>query len=123
MIFKKLLEIPEILAGDHTHLKEVLHPSNDPVSIGYSLAYAYLKKCEASLPHQLTYSETYYFLSGKGEIFIDGKKQAVEADDVVFVPPHAEQFVKNTGENDIKFLCIVSPPWSEETEKINNREE
>jgi len=118
MLFKKLNKIQEFLAGDHTHLKEVLHPKNDNLSLGFSLAHAYLKIDEKSLPHRLAHSETYYFLSGEGFVFIDGKKQKISADDIVFVPPHAEQYVENTGNTDLKFLCIVSPPWSEETEEI-----
>ena len=118
MIYKKIKDIPEFLAGDHTHLKEVLHPLNDQLKLGFSLAYAYLDVGEKSLPHQLAYSETYYILEGHGVIFIDEKKQNIEKGDMIYVPPHAEQFVENTGKTAIQFLCIVSPPWSEDSEKI-----
>ncbi len=122
MIYKKLKEIPEFLAGDHTHLKEVLHPSNDNLELGYSLAHAYLNKGEQSLPHQLFHSETYYFLEGQGEIFINDEKQEVEKGDLVYVPPHANQYVKNTGKSRLSFLCIVSPPWSPESETVDGGE-
>jgi len=122
MIFKKLVDIPEFLAGDHTRLKEVLHPQNDNLDLGFSLAYAYLKIGEKSLPHRLAHSETYFFLSGEGIIFIDDKKQNVVSNDIVFVPSNAEQYVENTGDSDLKFLCIVSPPWREEIEEVVNNE-
>lgn len=118
MIHKKLKDIPEILAGDHTYLKEVLHPSNDPLSLNFSLAHAYLKVGENSLPHQLSHSETYYILEGFGEIYVDGKMQTIEKGDIVYVPENAEQFVKNKGAVNLIFLCIVSPPWSPETEIV-----
>ena len=69
-IKKKLVEIPEFLAGDKTHLKEVLHPKNDNLDLGFSLAHAIIKKGESSLPHQLLHSETYFFLNGKGQMFL-----------------------------------------------------
>jgi len=118
MIYKKLKNIPEFLAGDHTRLKEVLHPSNDNIQLGYSLAHAYLKIGEQSLPHSLFHSETYYFLEGNGEIVINDKKQQVEKGDIVYVPAHANQFVINKGDTTLAFLCIVSPPWSPDTEVV-----
>ncbi|HFB99504.1 MAG TPA: cupin domain-containing protein [Phaeodactylibacter sp.] len=118
MIYKKIKNIPEFLAGDHTHLKEVLHPHHDQLDLGFSLAHAYLDIGEKSLPHQLAYSETYYILEGKGVIFTDKKKQNIEKGDVIFVPAHAEQFVENTGTTAIRFLCIVSPAWTADSEKI-----
>jgi len=118
MIYKKIKDIPEFLAGDHTHLKEVLHPTNDHLALNFSLAHAYIKVGESSLPHRLAHSETYYILAGFGKIIIDGKMQTIEKGDMVYVPENAEQYVKNDGEIDLVFLCIVSPPWSPETEIV-----
>ena len=118
MIYKKIKDIPEFIAGDHTHLKEVLHPSNDQIPLNFSLAHAYLKIGETSLPHRLIPSETYFILEGEGEIFINDKKQTIKKGDTIFVPSNAEQYVKNTGKTNLKFLCIVSPPWSPDTEEV-----
>ncbi len=120
MIYKKLNDIPEFLAGDHTHLKEVLHPSNDQLALNFSLAHAYLNVGENSLPHRLSHSETYYILEGQGEIYLNGKMQTIEKGDIIYVPKNVEQYVKNKGEVNLTFLCIVSPPWSPETEIIEN---
>ena len=51
MLVKHIEEVSEFLAGDHTILKEVLHPSNDPIDINYSIAHARLEAGKASLPH------------------------------------------------------------------------
>ena len=123
MIHKKISNVQEFLAGDHTHLKEVLHPSNDNLELGYSLAHAYIKVGEQSLPHRLHFSETYYFLEGKGEIYVNDKMIEVKPNEIVFVPPHALQYVKNTGQTPLNFICIVSPPWSAETEEIKEKQE
>lgn len=118
MVYKKLKDIPEFLAGDHTHLKEVLHPSNDSLALNFSLAHAYLKVGEQSLPHRLMHAETYYILAGFGEIYLNGKMQPVEKGDIIYVPENVEQYVKNKSNVDLTFLCIVSPPWTPETEII-----
>ena len=117
-IQKKLANIPTFIAGDKTHLKEVLHPKNDNIDLGFSLAHAIIKTGQSSLPHQLMHSETYFFLSGKGQMFLGNETCVVEKGDTVYVPPKVDQYVKNTGEKDLAFICIVSPPWSEDTEEI-----
>jgi len=115
---KKLPAITEFVAGDKTHLKEVLHPKNDNINLNFSLAHAKIKVGASSLPHQLLHSETYFFLNGTGQMFIGNERCEVEKGDTVYVPPKTDQYVKNTGSEDLIFLCIVSPPWSEETEDI-----
>lgn len=107
------------IAGDKTSLIEVLHPKNDAINIGYSLAHASLEVGTASLPHVLkTSSESYYFLKGEGQIIVDEEKQSVKAGDLIYVPEGATQFVENTGNERLVFLCIVSPAWYPEQEEI-----
>jgi mannose-6-phosphate isomerase-like protein (cupin superfamily) len=116
---KKMANSARFLAGDLTHLRELLHPSNDNVNTLFSLAHAYLEMGEKSLPHRLTKSsETYFILEGQGEISIDGSIYKLEKNDTVFVPPNALQWVRNTGEGQLVFLCIVSPPWSPDAEEV-----
>lgn len=118
---KSLSDIAEFLAGDHTILKEVFHPKNDPVDLPYSLAYAKIEIGKKSLPHRLVKSEElYYFLEGKGAIHINGEKQTIQKADIVLVPKNANQFVENLGDCDLEFLCIVSPPWNESEEEVED---
>lgn len=115
---KSLHQSAKFVAGDHTHLREILHPNNDAIAINYSVAHAFLPKGKASLPHRLKGSETYYILSGNGIIYIDEEQQALQANDVCWVPPNALQHVENTGEENLVFLCIVEPYWRPEEETI-----
>jgi len=116
---KKLTDAAEFSAGDATLLRELVHPDKDPVELPYSLAHARLEAGKSSLPHCLTgQSELYYFLEGKGEIYLDGKPVEAGAGEVVLVPAGVPQFVRNTGSGDLVFLCIVSPPWREKSEII-----
>lgn len=105
-------------AGDHTILKEVFHPKNVGKEFPYSVAHAYLEEKGQSLPHKLQQSELYYFLKGSGVIFVNDENQEVEKGDCVLVEPNQTQFVKNTGQGHLEFICIVSPAWTEDGEQI-----
>lgn len=119
MIKKSIASLPEILAGDHTLLKEVLHPEKDAIALNFSLAHAIIKPNSASLPHRLQHqSETYYILKGEGKIQIEEESATLKKDDTVLVPAGALQAVENTGKENLEFLCIVSPPWTENDEAI-----
>ncbi len=120
MLLKSLEHIAPFVAGDHTLLREVIHPENDSLAIPYSLAHASLSPEQRSLPHKLHGAELYIFLSGKGKITVNGETSLVKAQDVVLVPAHAEQYVENTEQEELTFYCVVSPPWKEEGEEIIN---
>jgi mannose-6-phosphate isomerase-like protein (cupin superfamily) len=115
---KEVGRIIEFEAGDHTRLREVLHPKNDALPVSFSLAHAWLAPGSASLPHTLQQSETYYFLSGTGKMVVEPEETEVQAGTVVYVPPGIRQWVENTGASDLVFLCIVDPPWTEEGEEL-----
>ena len=118
MLAKSLSACGEILAGDKTILRELLHPSRDPATIRYSLAHAKLLPHTASLQHRLKTSEVYYFISGSGRMHVNGDTTEVGPDQAVYVPPGADQHVENTGPDDPVFLCIVDPAWRAEDEEV-----
>jgi mannose-6-phosphate isomerase-like protein (cupin superfamily) len=109
---------PEFLAGDHTRLREVLHPAKHPLKLGYSLAHGTLAPGRRSKWHVLDSSEVYYFLAGQGRFMIDDEVTNVEAGTTVYVPPGGRQSLENTGSRDIEFLCLVDPAWKAEDERI-----
>ena len=118
MIRKSISAIPPFEAGDKTILKEILHPKNDGLDLTYSLAHAVLEQGTSSVPHILDESEVYFFLQGKGGVFINNEMTKVTTGDIIYIPPGVEQYVVNEGSTALKFLCIVSPPWSAEGETI-----
>lgn len=115
---RRLEDCQEFLAGDHTRLRELLHPDRMPFSIGYSLAHGTLAPGAASKRHRLTSSEIYYFLAGRGVFHIAEQSSHVEAGTVVSVPPGAVQWVVNSGHDLMEFLCIVEPAWRQEDEEV-----
>ncbi len=118
MFIKRLYDCPEFIAGDNTILRELLHPAKADLMLGYSLAHAVLKPGEASRPHRLATSEVYYILEGEGEMQIDAESAAVRPGDAVYIPPRSAQYIRNTSNTELKFLCIVDPAWREEDEEV-----
>ncbi|MBD2020534.1 cupin domain-containing protein [Leptolyngbya sp. FACHB-36] len=118
MLIRKLHDSEEFVAGDGTLLRELLHPDKQSIDLRYSLAHAVLPPGQTSTPHSLTTSEVYYLLSGRGEMYIDDEVQTVEAGDAIYIPPQARQFLRNTGDDAIAFVCIVDPAWRKEDETI-----
>lgn len=118
MLVQKLSACAEFMAGDSTHLRELLHPDKQPLALRYSLAHATLPVGKTYLPHSLKTSEVYYILSGSGEMHIDSETQMVEPGDAVYIPPNARQFIYNCGSEPLMFICIVDPAWRQEDETI-----
>ena len=119
MISKSTKNVPSFIAGDSTLIQELLHPKNEEVDINYSLALAELKVGTQSDPHILeNQSELYFILEGIGTAHIGKEVVPLQKGDFVWIPKGVEQYVINTGESVLKFLCIVSPPWMAKDEII-----
>ena len=121
MLIKSLSAVEAFRAGDHTWLKEVIHPHKDAVDLPYSLAWASLQSGEASLPHVLQSEELYLFLEGEGRFFQEKEERPVKKGDVLLVPAGTRQYLKNTGPGPLEFFCLVSPPWREEGEEVERQ--
>jgi mannose-6-phosphate isomerase-like protein (cupin superfamily) len=113
-----LSECREFLGGDHTILRELLHPARAQAEVRYSLAHGRLEAGTRSKLHRLASSEVYYVLAGRGTFRVENETQPVEAGDVVYVPPRASQSLENHGTETIEFLCLVDPAWRPEDEEV-----
>lgn len=118
MFIRDIATGEEIIAGDKTLLRELLHPDKTDLHIGYSLAHARVKPGQTTLPHRLKTSEVYYILEGQGIMHIDKESSPVMAGQAVYIPPRAVQYIENNGSSELKFLCIVDPAWRQEDEEI-----
>lgn len=118
MFLKHLKDCEEFVAGDGSLLRELLHPEKAGLQIHYSLAYAKVMAGEMTKPHKLRACEVYYIMDGKGLIHIDEESFEVNPECAVYIPPHSTQYIENTGNSDLKFLCIVEPAWREEDEEV-----
>ncbi len=118
MVHVTLTGRPEFLAGDHTVLRELLHPSKQPLALGYSMAHGTLAPGARSKWHRLASSEVYYIIAGHGRLAVDDSVVAVEPGSVVYVPPGSKQSLENPGPTAIEFLCLVDPAWRLEDEEV-----
>ena len=112
MFVKNLYDCKKFSANDGCNIQELLHPTNDPVDIPYSIAIASIQTGKRSYKHRLEQSEVYFILSGSGVMHVDNEEKALQQDDVVLIPAGSVQWLENTGEGEIKFMAIVSPPWT-----------
>ena len=118
MFIKKLSECPEFIAGDGCTLRELLHPDKADLEIRYSLAHAKVGIGTKTIPHKLRTSEVYYILSGTGLMHIGREVHTVTPDCAIYIPPGATQYIENTGDSEIEFLCIVDPAWQKSDEVV-----
>lgn len=118
MIIKDLKECAEITAGDGSALRELLNPNKGPLRLGCSLAYAQVKAGRRTRPHRLKSSEVYFILEGRGVMHVGEEAAQVAAGQAVYIPPFHVQFIENSAQTDLAFLCIVDPAWRPEDEEI-----
>ena len=118
MLTKYIAQLTPIPVADYSRLREILHPERDPVDIHYSLAHAFVDVGESSLRHRLTTVEVYYILSGSGVMHVAGETAEVGRGHTVVVPAGTEQWIENTNDHPLEFLCIVDPAWREQDEEI-----
>jgi mannose-6-phosphate isomerase-like protein (cupin superfamily) len=118
MLMKDIAQLKPIPVADYSRLREILHPERDVVDVRYSLAHASVAPGEASLKHRLATVEVYYVLVGTGVVHVANEAVAVGPGHTVVVPAGAEQWIENTGDHDLEFLCIVDPAWREADEEV-----
>lgn len=119
MLIRDVSDCPHERVIDRSVLCELLHP--DKVSgaeeLACSIAHAIVPAGEETLPHLLrSSSELYYVLKGRGEMHIGDESAVLNEGQVVHIPPGVRQFIRNIGESDLVFLCVVAPKWRPEDE-------
>jgi quercetin dioxygenase-like cupin family protein len=57
--------------------------------------------------HSHPWEHEIFVLKGKGIIRINGKEYEVEEGSVVYIPPCAEHYYKNTGDEVLRFICVI----------------
>jgi mannose-6-phosphate isomerase-like protein (cupin superfamily) len=117
-MLKSLKDCEQFIAGDGSILRELLHPDKADVHIRYSLARATVAPGCTTTPHKLKSSEVYYIIAGKGLVHIDDKSFEVGPGFTVYIRPNSVQYIENTGDDELIFLCIVDPAWRQKDEQV-----
>ena len=118
MFIRDIAGSKEIIAGDNTLLKELFNPLKDDLKLGYSFAVGRVQMLGSTYLHRLKSSEVYFILKGTAEFTINDDTAVVGASQAIYVPPGASQQVKNVGNDELLFICIVDPAWKEDDEEI-----
>ena len=121
MFIKSLDNCKYFKALDETFICEFLHTEreNEYLEMDFSIAHAILKPNESSLPHRMKSStEIYYIIEGKALMHIENESDIIESGQIIHIPPNARQWIENTGDTTLKFLCLVQPSWQAEDEEL-----
>ncbi|MEM2786476.1 MAG: cupin domain-containing protein [Candidatus Nitrosotenuis sp.] len=110
--------ISPIVGDEGTQIRQIFHPHNTMLGIRFSMVRCIMQQHTKSKKHILKSAEVYYVTSGAGILHVDDQACELKTGQAVYVPPHSEQFVENTGEVPLEFLCIVDPAWRQEDETI-----
>lgn len=107
---------------DGSLVREIVHPDHIAVH-NLSLAEARLEPGAATAPHyHQEGEEVYYVLAGRGVLVIAGEEAQVGPGDAVLIPPRARHRLANTGDEEMVFLCISSPPYTHRDTIISDDE-
>ena len=121
MFVKRFKDCREFIAGDGSILRELLSPEKQALEIRYSLAHAKVPAGQRTQRHRLDSSEVYYIVAGEGVMHVDEEAVEVGPNYAIYIPPRSVQYIENTGNCDLEFLCIVDPAWRQEDEEVLER--
>jgi mannose-6-phosphate isomerase-like protein (cupin superfamily) len=108
---------------DGSLVREIVHPDHIPVR-HLSLAEALLEAGSSTALHYHTESEeVYYVIRGAGALMIAGEEAEIGPGQAILIPSHQRHRVVNTGNEDLVFLCISSPPYTHEDTQIEQDED
>jgi mannose-6-phosphate isomerase-like protein (cupin superfamily) len=98
----------EYFTDERCHILELSNSTDDP---DVSIARARVEPGVTTKQHRVSGTiERYVILEGTGQVEVEGmQSQSVGVGDVVVIPAGSAQAIKNTGSNDLVFLCICNP--------------
>ena len=103
----------EFYTQENCYITELSNTADDPE---LSIARARVEPGQTTRWHRLKgTTERYYMLSGKGRVEVgDLLPREVGEGDVVVIPPLCRQRITNVGSDDLIFLAICTPRFTEE---------
>ncbi|MFC1862493.1 cupin domain-containing protein [Thermodesulfobacteriota bacterium] len=113
---KKLDLSDEFYTSEGCYITEVSNSPDDP---GASIARARVEPGVTTRWHRLVgTTERYVILEGKGSVEVGNlPPKGVTSGDIVLIPPMCRQRISNTGQEDLVFLAICTPRFSDEVYK------
>jgi mannose-6-phosphate isomerase-like protein (cupin superfamily) len=97
------------ITKDGSTIREIMKAANQ------SLAEATVLPGQTTAAHyHIKTEEIYYILRGRGMMCLEEEEREVGAGDAVLIPPGQRHSIRNTGKDDLVFLCCCAPGYSHE---------
>lgn len=103
----------EFFTDEGCYITELSNSSDDP---DVSIARARVQPGTTTRLHRLKETvERYCIISGEGHVELDGQSpQQVKVGDTVLIPAMCSQRITNTGDEDLVFLAICTPRFTDD---------
>ncbi|MGC9781006.1 MAG: cupin domain-containing protein [Candidatus Heimdallarchaeota archaeon] len=118
MKIKKIPAVFEEKETDVTRSKDGVLVFEIEKNNEYSIAYGELAVGEKNKKHKLEMQELYYIIQGIGKIIVESREEVIKKGALIIIPENTTQQIQNTGQEKLKFLMIVNPPFDSEKEEI-----
>lgn len=110
--------IKAFVTKDGSLIRELLHPSVHG-NAKQSLAEAVVAAGKKTQLHQhVQTEELYHITAGQGQMTLADENFIVARGDTVCIPPGTPHCIKNTGEEDLVFLCCCAPAYSHDDTQL-----
>lgn len=104
---------PQANPSGETVFEMVGRPAVHGGATRHSLAHIVIAPGKASTRHYHKASEeTYYLLSGVGEVVIDGQTFTLRPGEACLIETGETHQIFNHGEGDLEFLAVCAPAWT-----------
>jgi mannose-6-phosphate isomerase-like protein (cupin superfamily) len=109
-IYKEIAE-KEYFSAEGCYINELF---NEAIKTGASIAKAIVEPGITTENHFLKETEEwYYLLEGRGEMYINGIMIGeVSKGEIIHIPSNIPQCIKNTGTENLVFLCFCVPAFN-----------
>lgn len=118
MIKSELKDVTPYETRDGSRICELMHPAVHG-NHRQSLAQATVAPGQGTRKHRHHRSEEiYHVISGTALLLLDEVEHPLRQGDTVCIPPGMPHQVRNTGKEELVFLCCCSPPYSHEDTEL-----
>jgi mannose-6-phosphate isomerase-like protein (cupin superfamily) len=101
---------PEVWTSERCFIAEIVNDEHWPE---FSLARCRVEPGVTTALHALSVHEFYVVEDGTGLMYVgDAPPFPVAAGDTVTISQHVSQRIRNTGSDDLVFLCVCTPRFS-----------
>ena len=105
-------DAPAFTTKDSSTIREILAYRNSPDTVRQSLAEATIAPGQETQAHfHPNTEEIYYMLRGGALMALEGERREVRPGDAIAIPPGARHQIRNTGAEDLVFLCCCVPAY------------